>query len=232
MAKLVLIDPRWGQGEASAQLRQECVEEFQNEGYKAILKQMTTADVVFTVPQGRVGIEMKNVRDLLDSHREGRLDNELYRLAREFAVPVLCITEHLGSEADIPESGGWSFPAVDNMLFGRQVRGVHVIHCGTMSIAHRIIRFEQYLGRMKDKQIVRPKKRHFPAMGKLTVRAEIVYALLSGIKGIKGKAEIAEALASQMSLQDIFGLDKDGWREKGFSPLMAGRLSVLVQETE
>jgi ERCC4-type nuclease len=227
MSKLILVDHRWGQ---ATQVRDAFVEDLQNRGYQAMVRQLTTGDLIWSSVVGRVGVELKSPLDLLRSHMEGRLDQELYRLQREFALSVLLITEPLGFEADVPAIGGFTWNAVDNLLAGRQMRGILVTRRGEAPLADRVDSLVKYLDRSQQR-LVRPRQRHFPAMEKLSDRAEVVYALLSAVKGIRHKAEISETLAAKLALHDIIQLSETGWREAGFTKLMAGRLREFCTGT-
>jgi len=231
--KTILVDHRWGQvpqawkGQAP-QAREDFVEELRQLGYNPIVRQLGTGDLIWSAPVGRVGVELKCLRDLLTSLSEGRLDDELMRLRLTCTLAILCITDPLGYEADIP-AGRFTFDSIDNMLVGRQNRGVLVARtAGEESLAQRIHSLVRYLDRPQQK-LLRPKKVHFPYMGKLTDRAEVIYALLASVKGIRDKAAIAERLAAQ-PLARVFSYRYDDWRGCGFSKLMAQRLEQHLME--
>lgn len=219
------MDHRWGQ---APQARDAFVEELASYGYNPIVRQLETGDLVWTAPVGRVGVELKALRDLFVSLQEGRLDSELMRLRQSCVLAILCITEPLGYEADLPASR-FTFDSIDNMLVGRQNRGVLVARVsGEESLAQRIHSLVRYLDRPQQK-LLRPKQVHFPYMGKMTDRAEVIYSLLASVKGIRDKAAIAEKL-SVHSLAEVFSYRYDDWRGCGFSKTMATRLEERLHD--
>lgn len=224
--KVILIDHRWG---SNPQWRDETAAELRELGYEPVVRQLDVGDFMWGSPHGRVGVELKGVNDLLRSHQNGRLDDELYRLQRAAAVPILLIYGALGSDVDVPPVAGFTWHAVDNMLLGRQLRGILVARTGDSTIAKRIASIEQYLSR----SVRRTPRRapHFPYMGPMTDRAEVVYALLSTAKGIRNKAAIAEKLAANYTLSEIFTWDEAAWRAQGFTKLMARRLAGKLRES-
>lgn len=224
--KLLLVDPRWGQ---APERRDQFVAALTQLGYCPVLRQLATGDIVWSSRMGRVGVEMKGMEDLLTSHQEGRLDDELYRLQREFAVAVLLLTEPLGYDVDVPPIGGFSWHAVDNLLVGRQLKGIIVARCNEVGPAQRIDKLYRYLERPQQR-VIRPRERHFPAMGRMSARAETIYRLLQAVRGIRNKAEIAERMAGSHSLADVTAMTAKSWHEAGFTKLMAGRLAKFCRE--
>jgi ERCC4-type nuclease len=227
LPKPILVDHRWGSNPSACGV---VAEDLFKLGYHPLVRQLTTGDFVFGVQGfGRVGIEMKEVRDLLVSHVDGRLDDELFRLQRDCALACLLIVGPLGCAADIPAVGGFTWTAVDNLIAGRQMRGIVVLRCDHDGIADRIAAWDKYLSR-QPQRLVRPRRQHLPYMGKMTERAEVVYSLLASVKGVRDKSTIAARLADSKPLSEIFSMEVNAWREQGFSKLMAERLSAHVRE--
>jgi ERCC4-type nuclease len=227
VSKPILLDHRWGSNPAA---RDRVASNLEALGYAPLVRQLDTGDFIFNVDGfGRVGIEMKEIRDLLVSHIDGRLDSELFRLQRDCALAALLIVGPLGCAADVPAVGGFGWNAVDNLIAGRQMRGIIVLRCDHDGIADRIAAWDKYLSR-QPQRLQRPRQQHLPYMGKMTERAEVIYSLLQSVKGVRDKSSIATRLADTMPLASVFSMDANGWRTQGFSKLMAERLAAQVTE--
>lgn len=227
MTRLLVVDHRWG----GRSLLDEFSQEMSSLGYEVQVRQLETGDLVWGCPLGRVAVEIKQPADLLRSHQDGRLDEQLQRLVRYAAVPILLVWGRLGDSLDIPPVGGFTWTAVDNLLFGRQLSGVMVAHTGDLTLAQRVDGLYRYLERRSGGRR-RPPSRQVPLpyMGELTRRAEVIYHLLHAVGGVRDKWELAETLAARYSVRDICSWGPKEWRAAGFSPHMAKKIDRFLSE--
>lgn len=217
--------------------------ELEDHGFKVSVKKLPAGDIWWGSPvYGRCGAEMKDVVDLLGSmdtpnaNMIPRLEDELRRLQENVALPILLTHgwakwEHFAKDS---EDTRWSLEAVDNLLFGRQLRGIY--HCrarntkGEHGLTQRLTSLWYYTQKpLLDRLIV---KRHFPYMGPMTDRAEVIYALLSHMKGLKNKRHWAEKLAAGGSIIEIVAKEETDLLEMGLSKMMAKKLYELTHGKE
>ncbi len=196
---------------------------------------------------GLVGFEDKTIPDLVNSRTSGRLDSQLQRMSeqyelsglfirgtiqdwvsRAFAIDASANKKHdVDSPATMPNHLK-DFTALDNILLGRQLRGVMVVHCQqTKQIHKRLASLFDYLARPKSKDSP-VLEAHFPYVGPMTDKAEVVYRVLAAVPSIRDKRGIAERLAEQFGLVSILGWSESDWRAAGFTKKMAGRLATTI----
>jgi ERCC4-type nuclease len=205
------------------------VEYLKGQSYQVMVRQVPTGDFIWQVEGGRAGCEAKTVRDLVDSAQSGRLDEQLFRLQRNFTVAILFVVG-LATPLDVPDIGGWTYNGIDNLLVGRNRRGILTSRCASeepAEVGDRLNSLIRYT-RKAPRRALRP--RHYPISGRLSDRAEVVHALLSSVRGVRDKSRIAERLAAGSSLADIFSFTDADWRERGFTKLMASRLADRCKE--
>lgn len=197
-------------------------------GYHVIVRQLHTGDYIWAVPGGRAGMELKQIQDLLTSRANGRLNEQLFRLSRLFSLPLLLVVGAIDHDLDLPTRGGWTYNSMDNMLVGRQRRGIIVARCsGYDDVSDRIHSLVRYTTRpMRD----RPRVRRYAIPGAISGRAEVVYSLLASVKGIRDKTAVAERLAANHALSSLFQWGANQWKEVGFTKLMATRLDARLRE--
>ena len=214
----------------------------QASGFNVHVARLETADFVWdSRTWGRVGVEDKTPSDLASSRTSGRLDDQLRRLTTQFDLAFLFIRGdiksfvtglHFGKKksADPDEVGGFpphmrTFSAMDNMLIGRQMRGVMVVHCNAKKkIGDRLMSLYEYTQRPKP-QDAPVFEAHYPYQGVMTDKAEVIYRMLASVPSIRGKREIAEKLAAQFPLFNLLQWEADDWREEGgFTKKMATKL--------
>ncbi len=196
---------------------------------------------------GLVGFEDKTIPDLVNSRTSGRLDSQLQRMSEQYELSGLFIRgtiqdwvsrayaidanakkkHDVDSPATMPNHLK-DFTALDNILLGRQLRGVMVVHCQqTKQIHKRLASLFDYLERPKSKDSP-VLEAHFPYVGPMTDKAEVVYRILAAVPSIRDKRGIAERLAEQFSLSAVLGWAEDDWRAAGFTKKMAGRLALTI----
>lgn len=195
---------------------------------------LPSGDFAWSTPYGRVGVEDKPITALVTDRRSGRLDDELRRLCGAYELPILLIRGLPSVNSDgslhwLPHEAtyreGWTIDSLDNLLLGRQMRGVYVTWCPTNEyLGERLWHLYEYTMRTPQDVMYMKRAPMMPYLGPLTGRAELVYTLLAQVKGIRDKREIAERLAVKHSLGALFNLDQKGWQAEGFTKLMAGKL--------
>lgn len=199
-------------------------------GYTVLVRQLRTADYVWDCPVGRVGCEVKQWGDLLN---KAHTDEQLFRLQGEFAIPLLLLVGPMDATYDLDSwvrKQGWNFMSVDNMLVGRQLRGIVLARCPDMeNLAERLHSLARYLARKPSEA---PRPRYVPYIGPMSDRAEVVHALLRSVPRIKGKARIAERVAEAASLREVFVWDAARWQEFGLSKVMADRVVARLEEQD
>lgn len=230
---LIILDDRQPEWQAKV-LRQV--------GFAVHVRRLPAGDLLWTSPTlGTVGIEDKPLIALLSDLRTGVLDDELRRLCDEVRVPVLMVR-------GIPPRGGalrwpspylqdkfgdWSAHALDNLLVGRQLRGLVVAWCsGQEDFAARVSSLYRYLERgPKEPDLSAPRQR-YPWLGPLTGRAEVIFALLGQVQGLRNRRKLALDLASRVSLTELLRWDADEFRKAGFTKLMAGRIAEAIRRLD
>lgn len=207
----------------------EVNEGLERRGYTVMVRELKTGDYIWTVPGGRAGLEVKDFNDLLSSHRNGRLDEQLYRLRREFRLPLLLALGMYDTDLAFPENSGWSAIGADNMFIGREMRGIVVVRAcpGYGDAPERIDHLVTYTKKVNS---TKPRHRSYvfsaPA---LTRKEEVVYGLLASVKGVRDKEGRAKALAAEHTLAELFTWEEEQWREAKFTKMMAGRLSERLR---
>jgi hypothetical protein len=218
-------------------------------GFYPHVTRLDCADFVWrSKTWGLVGLEDKTVSDLAGSRTSGRLDAQLRRMSETYDLFGIFLRGTISdwvsrahamnaaskrSNRDVDDPGGIpkhlrDYPALDNILLGRQLRGAFVVTCQqTKQIHKRLASVYDYLERPKaqDAPVL---EAHFPYTGPMTDKAEVVYRMLAAVQGIRGKKEIAEKLAEQFLLGDILQWDESDWRVAGFTKKMAGRLALTI----
>lgn len=192
------------------------------------MRRLTTGDIVWTCPWGTVGIEDKPLNTVLSDRRSGVLDDELRRLAETYAIPMLLIRglPRVGRRG-MMEPGEESFVAFDNLLLGRQMRGILVVWCPTRSLfGERVWRLYHYTQRpTTPSQVVQ--RRHLPWHTRLGDKARVIYTMLGLVRGIQGRARLAEQIAATTPLDEFARWSADQFQAVGLSKLMAGRLATV-----
>ena len=198
---------------------------------------------------GLVGFEDKTIPDLVNSRTSGRLDSQLRRMQKQYDLSGLFIRGTIAdwiarahvidasskNSHDVDNPGGMpnhlkDFTAIDNILLGRQLRGVFIINCQqTKQIYKRLASVYDYLERPKSKDAP-VLEAHFPYIDAMTDKAEVIYRMLAAVPSIRDKRDIAERLSVSFPLAAILGWGEDEWRAAGFTKKMAGRLASTIGE--
>jgi hypothetical protein len=198
---------------------------------------LPAGDFAWSTPWGRVGLEDKPLTALVTDRRSGRLDDELRRMVATYELPILFIRGLPKVETDgalrwLPQEAGyregWTIDSLDNLLLGRQMKGVYVTWCPTDAyLGTRVMSLYQYTQRRPQDQN-RPLQRPqiMPWLGPLTGRAELIYVMLGQVRGVRDRRELAEKLATKYTLGQLLDLDEAGWKEQGLSKLMGGRIAA------
>ena len=207
-------------------------------GFSPRILPLSSGDYAWGTPvYGRVGVEAKDINDLIGSSETAnanfipRLDDELRRLIEDYGLPVLLAHDYARWEHFADGDDRWSIEAVDNLLAGRQMRGVLVVRArgtkGKHGLALRLASLYHYTQKPLLDRLLLP--RRFSYMGPMSNRAEVVYTLLSRLGGFKNKRQMSEKLADTTSLKELFAWDVDQFRSSGFTKLMAGRVARLLE---
>ncbi len=212
-------------------------------GFKLYVKSQP-ADVSWSSPvYGRVGTELKSLDDLCNSVNTAnqnmipRRDDELRRLQETYGLAILLARdyakwEYMFTKGISVAAHGWTPQAVDNILVGRQLYGVMVARARTTAGAHgvavRLASLYHYTQKAPTNKLVPPHR--FTYMGPMTDRAEILFTLLSRLRGFKNKRDMAEKLADLGSIQEVTAWDAAQFRDVGMTKLMAERLEKLLRE--
>lgn len=191
---------------------------------------------------GRVGVEAKEVTDLLSSvdtanaNMIPRLDDELRRLQESYSLPIL-LTHGWGKWEFLNRdtSGGrWTLESIDNLILGRQLRGiVHVRARGTKGahgLGQRLVSLHQYTQKPLLDRLIVP--RYFPYTGPLSERSEALYGLLARLRGLKHRKELAETWAARFSISEVVAKEVDDLIDMGLSKVMARRFVALTHGKE
>ena len=200
------------------------------------------ADVSWSSPvYGRVGVELKSLDDLCNSVNTAnqnmipRLDDELRRLQESYGLAILLAHDYAKWEYLYKRGktvGRWTPEAIDNILFGRQLYGLVVARArstkGEHGIAPRLASLYHYTQKAPTNKLLPPHR--FTYMGPMTDRAEVIFTLLSRLRGMKNKRDMAEKLADLGSLRDVASWEAPKFCELGMTKLMAERLEKLLKE--
>lgn len=206
-----------------------------DKGFDVRMCMLPSADFAWSTPWGRVGVEDKPLTALVTDRRSGRLDDELRRLVAQYELPILFIRgypnvsnngELLWNTSESDYRKGWTIDSLDNLLLGRQMKGVYVTWChDDRYLGDRLMKLYQYTQRRPDDAATRPQRPQvMPWLGPLTGRAELVFTILGQIKGVRDRRELAEKVASTYTFGDIINMEADAWMAEGASKLMAGRI--------
>lgn len=204
-------------------------------GFDVRMVILPSADFAWSTPWGRVGVEDKPLTALVTDRRSGRLDDELRRLVDCYELPILFIRglPNVGGDGAIrflPQEqdyrSGWTIDSLDNLLLGRQLKGVYVTWCPSDAyLGTRLMSLYTYTQRRPQDESLKPQRQQvMPWLGPLTGRAELIYTILGQVRGVRNRREIAESMANKYTLGQVFDLKEDGWQEEGMTKLMAGRV--------
>lgn len=229
-APVLLVDKRQASWQ-EAHLRER--------GFDVRMCMLPSGDFAWSTPYGRVGVEDKPLGALVTDRRNGRLDDELRRLVDAYTLPILFIRgmPTIGSDGSLrwlPQEReyreGWTIDSLDNLLLGRQLRGVFVTWCPTDEyLSERLWHLYEYTQRKPKDEVFMKRAPIMPYLGPLTGRAELIYTILAQVKGIRDKREISERLAAKYDLGKLLYLDQKGWQNEGFTKLMAGKLVAHIR---
>lgn len=209
-------------------------------GFDVRMVMLPSADFAWSTPWGRVGVEDKPLTALIADRRSGRLDDELRRLVGQYELPILFIrgmpvVGQDGSLKWLPQDAsfreGWTIDSLDNLLLGRQLRGVYVTWCPSdMYLGDRLMSLYSYTQRRpQDENNKVARQQVMPWLGPLTGRAELVYTLLGQVRGIRDRREVSERIATKYSIPSLLTMTAEQWQSEGMTKLMAGRIVEHVQ---
>lgn len=210
-------------------------------GFDVRMVMLPSADFAWSTPWGRVGVEDKPLPALVSDRRSGRLDDELRRLVDCYELPILFIRglPNVGGDGAIrflPQEqeyrNGWSIDSLDNLLLGRQLKGVYVTWCPSDAyLGTRLMSLYKYTQRRPQDDGAKPQRPQvMPWLGPLTGRAELINTLLGQVKGVRDRRELSEKLAGKYNLEQLFALSPEDWQGEGLTKLMAGRVVQHLRE--
>lgn len=212
--------------------------ELEAAGFSVGVAAIPTDIVWFSPVYQRCGAELKDVPDLLgsmdtaNSNMVPRLDDELRRLQEFVSLPILLTHgwgkwEHFAK--DDPDAR-WSLEAVDNLLVGRNLRGIVLARArntkGEHGLSRRLISLHSYTQKPLLDRLLVP--RYFPYTGPLSERSEAVYGLLARLRGLKNRKLLAEQIAAHWSINEIAAKEIDDLVEMGLTKMMAKRFYALT----
>jgi len=208
-------------------------------GFDVRMVMLPSADFAWSTPWGRVGIEDKPLTALVTDRRSGRLDDELRRLVSQYELPILLIRgyPHINGSGELlwaPQEQeyrkGWTIDSLDNLLLGRQMKGVYVTWCHSDAyLGDRLMAIYKYTQRRPDDAATRPMRSQvMPWLGPLTGRAELIYTLLGQVKGVRDRRELSEKLAATYNWGELIELTPEELMTHGISKLMAHRIKSHI----
>lgn len=212
--------------------------ELEASGFSVGVAAIPTDIVWFSPVYQRCGAELKDIPDLLSSmdtanaNMVPRLDDELRRLQEFVQLPFLITHgwakwEHFAKD---DHDLRWSLEAVDNLLVGRNLRGIVLARArntkGEHGLSRRLISLHSYTQKALLDRLLIP--RHFPYTGPLSERSEAVYALLARLRGLKNRKQLAEQMAAKHSISEIVAKEADDLVAMGLSKQMAKRFFALT----
>ena len=184
-------------------------------GFTVNRRRMETADLVWAVPYGTVGVEDKPMKSLLADVRNGRLNDQLERLRSKHALPILLIRQDGGDEP----------PGYHTIRLGRQLRGIVVVDA-IPDFASSVKRYYDYT-QEAGRPLKRPYERHYPWVDEMSVPAEVIHAILQQVPRLTDRTKMAMNLAVKYPVNAVLYLPESAWREEGFSKLQAQRLAEV-----
>lgn len=209
-------------------------------GFDVRMMMLPSGDFAWSTPWGRVGVEDKPLTALVTDRRSGRLDDELRRLVATYELPILFIRGLPNVSADgslkwLPQEAeyrdGWTIDSLDNLLLGRQMKGVYVTWCPSDAyLGDRLMSLYNYTQRRPNDPATKPARPLMMAwLGPLTGRAELIYTLLGQVRGMRNRRELSEALASKYTLGQMLDMDAKAWEGEGLTKLMANKVVSHVR---
>ena len=182
-------------------------------GLTATVIEALVGDYIWQSPLGVVMVERKTVNDLLASVGDGRLHRQLTTMTELAKVPILLVEGELsqydghmdawrGKEAQ----KDWNFNAVMNLMLSWQLGGIYVTSSPGLSYTH--LRIQSLYNWSQKNSHLRPKrKKQIPAMGRLSLRAEVLAAIP------RIGVETAMVLAQGNSLKQLFSKTEEEWQK-------------------
>lgn len=210
-------------------------------GFDVRMVMLPSADFAWSTPFGRVGVEDKPLSALVTDRRSGRLDDELRRLVGQYELPILFIRgfprvsasgELMWGHLEEDYRKGWTIDSLDNLLLGRQMKGVYVTWCPTdQYLGDRLMALYRYTMKggpaAETMKVARPTI--MPWLGPLTGRAELIYTLLGQVKGVRDRRDLSEKMANAYTFGQLIDLQPETWMEHGVTKLMATRIVSYVR---
>ena len=184
-------------------------------GFTVTKRRLETADLVWAVPYGTVGVEDKPMKALLTDLRSGRLNDQLERLRAKFTLPVLLLRQ----------DGGDEIPGYHTLRFGRQLRGI-VVADALPDFATAVKAYYDYT-QAAGRPLRRPYERHYPWVDEMSAPAEVIHTILQQVPRLTDRTRLAMSLAVSHGLLGILSLMPHQWQEIGFSKLQAERLTAV-----
>ena len=186
-------------------------------GFAVNKRRMETADLVWAVPYGTVGVEDKPMKALLTDVRSGRLNDQLERLRNKHVLPILLIRQDGGDEP----------PGYHTIRLGRQLRGIVVVDAlpDFATAVKRCYDYTQASGR----PLHRPYERHYPWVDEMSAPAEVIHTILQQVPRLTDRTRMAMSLAVSHGLMKVLAMEEEDWREQGFSKLQAQRLTEVCE---
>lgn len=207
--------------------------------FTVTVKHLSSGDLVWTSPLGRVGVEDKDLKDLASSLRNHRLDDELRRLVATYAIPVLLIR---GGGAWADRYMTLEEQSIEKLKVGRQLHGVYVYHVSReMNAAAEGLRelydYLAYPSAQGIDGVNREKVLRF--RGPLSLRAEAIYGILGMLTdkngkrvGVRDRRNIAQAIAKDATLSQFLSWTPFDFENAGFSRHMSGKLYEVLRQLE
>jgi ERCC4-type nuclease len=157
--------------------------------------QLPTGDYVWSGTQGQsIGIERKEVSDLLSSFGNGRLTDQLSRLIDQYTWPILLVEGYLGMNPDgsvkiLSAKGGFHsrqfrYTTVVEILLEAQLAGAFVVPSANKYSTLHLIRSLYVLSQKTDHALLNKRSRPF----QLGTRVDEQTFLVMGLPGFGEKA--------------------------------------------
>ena len=182
-------------------------------GFTVNKRRLETADLVWAVPYGTVGVEDKPMKALLTDLRSGRLNDQLERLRKKHALPILLIRQDGGEEP----------PGYHTIRMGRQLRGIIVVDA-LPSFAEAVKRYFDY-SQSSGRPLRRSYERHYPWVDEMSAPAEVIHTILQQVPRLQDRTRLAMSLAVSHGLMKVLEMGEKDCRDQGFSKLQAQRLT-------
>ena len=200
------------------------------EHFEIDMRQLRCGDLVWSSPQGSVGLEDKCRADLTGSATNKRLDDELRRLVDRYEIPILFIRHTRPGRY-----GTWDDSAVENLKLGRQFHGAYTYDARGPHIeaAADLKRLYDYLAKPRTQGIegVR-RERRWTYQGPMGARAEVIYGILGLGPRIRDRRGVAISIAETTTIAEFMKWDAIDFESAGFTRDSARKMATVLRKLE